>query len=98
MQAGKIQNHRYSIDIPDRIYTALKIKAAVTKKSVRDIILTSLKEEFGDDFNTLPTDEQKEILSFTSTSAKIFGEEWNSTEDDKAFATLQKYKKNSENS
>ena len=94
-QTGKIQNHRYSIDIPDRIYTALKMKSAIERKSVKDIILSSLQAVFGDDFANLPINEQKEMLGFTGMSAKIFAEEWNSTEDDKAFANLQKYKKNS---
>lgn len=90
----KEQNHRYSLDIPDRVYTALKVKAAVERKSVRDIILSSLQEVLGDDFASLPVNEQKEILSFTGMSAKIFAGEWNSEEDDKAFEHLQKYKKN----
>ena len=92
VNAIKEQNHRYSLDIPDRVYTALKVKAALERKSIRDIILSSLKEVLGDDFASLPVNEQKEILSFTGISSKVF-EEWNSEEDDKAFAHLQKYKK-----
>ena len=93
VNAIKEQNHRYSLDIPDRVYTALKVKAAVERKTVRDIILSSLQEVLGDDFGSLPINKQKEILSFTGMSSKIFAEEWNSEEDDKAFAHLQKYKK-----
>jgi UDP-glucose 4-epimerase len=95
--AIKNHNHRYSIDIPDRIYTALKMKSAIERKSVKDIILSSLQAVFGDDFANLPINEQKEMLGFTGMSAKMFGE-WNSEEDDDAFKHLQKYKKNSENS
>ncbi len=95
VNTAKEQNHRYSLDIPDRVYTALKVKAAVERKTVRDIILSSLQEVLGDDFASLPIKEQKDILSFTKMSAKIFAEEWNSEEDDKAFAHLQKYKKKS---
>ena len=91
VNTAKEQNHRYSIDIPDRVYTALKVKAAVERKTVRDIILSSLQEVLGDDFGSLPINEQKEILSFTGISAKIFAEEWESKEDDEAFAHLQKY-------
>ena len=93
VNTAKEQNHRYSLDIPDRVYTALKVKAAVERKTVRDIILSSLQEALGDDFASLPIKEQKDILSFTKMSAKIFAEEWNSEEDDKAFAHLQRYKK-----
>ena len=89
----KEHNHRYSIDIPDRIYTALKVRAAIERKSVKDIILSSLQEVLGDDFGLLPIHEQKEILSFTGISSKIFAEEWESDEDDEAFDHLQKYRK-----
>lgn len=82
----KVTNHRYSIDIPDKIYTALKVKAAIERKSVKAIILNSLKDVIDDG-------EQKEILSFVNSSNKIFAEEWNSKEDDEAFEHLQKYKK-----
>jgi hypothetical protein len=94
VNTAKEQNHRYSLDIPDRVYAALKVKAAVERKTVRDIILSSLQEVLGDDFASLPMNEQREILRFTGMSAKTFVEEWNSEEDDKAFAHLQKYKKN----
>lgn len=94
-QTGKIQNHRYSIDIPDRIYTALKMKSAIERKSVKDIILSFLQAVFGDDFANLPINEQKEMIGFTGMSSKTFAEEWSSTNDDEAFANLQKYKKNS---
>ncbi len=60
---------------------------------MRDIILSFLQEVLGDEFGSLPINEQKEILSFTGTSSKIFAEEWKSEEDDKAFAHLQNYKK-----
>ena len=96
VKAIKENNHRYSIDIPDKIYTALKVKAAVEKKSVKDIILSSVKEILGDDFGCLAINEQRDMLSFTEMSTKIFTEEWNSEEDDKAFAHLQKYKKKKE--
>ena len=88
VNAIKEQNHRYSLDIPDRVYTALKVKAAVERKTVRDIILSSLQEVLGDDFASLPLNEQKEILSFTGMSTKIFAEEWESEEDDKAFKDI----------
>lgn len=35
--------HRYSIDFPDDIFTQLKIKAALTKQSIKDIIISTVK-------------------------------------------------------
>jgi|GEM_PF-5944353 len=39
VNTAKEQNHRYSLDIPDRVYTALKVKAAVnqTKTFFQDL-------------------------------------------------------------
>ncbi len=93
VKALKENNHRYSIDIPDKIYTALKVNATVEKESFKDIILSSFKEILGEDVKHIPVNEQRDVLSFTEMSAKMFAEEWNSEDDDKAFNHLQKYKK-----
>lgn len=90
---NKINNHRYSIDLPEKVFTALKIKSALEKKSVKDIILSSLEGFLGDNFANSNNNEQKEILSFTGLSNKAFSKEWNSEEDEEAFSNLQKYKR-----
>ena len=85
-----MSDHRFSINIPDQTYKALRIKAAYESKTIKDIILFCIKETLGD--AKISDDEAKNNLAFLGSSNQTFSDEWNSKEDDKAFNNLQKYK------
>ena len=90
----KTEMHRYSIDMPEDIYVALRIKSAIEKKSVKEIVLLSLQRTLGNDLLKLRHDaEHKSAIekAFTGASNNTFAEEWRSEEDDKSFENLQKF-------
>lgn len=78
--------HRFSLDLPEDIYTSLKIKSALTKQSIKDIIIACVKPN-------LKMEEEAEEIAFINASSKTFAKEWNSPEDDKAYTHFQKYSK-----
>jgi hypothetical protein len=82
-------NHKYTINLPDKIYKTLRFKAADESKSMKEIIISCITETLGD----VIIDEAKNNLAFLASSNKILGDEWNSKEDDEAFKSLQKYNK-----
>lgn len=85
----KALNHKYSINIPNKIFKSLKIKAAHEDKSMKEIILFCIQETLGD----LKIKDEEANLAFLSSSNETFAKEWNSKEDEKAFKNLQKYNK-----
>jgi uncharacterized alkaline shock family protein YloU len=85
-----MSDHRFSINIPDQTYKALRIKADYESKTIKDIILFCVKEILGD--AKISDDEVKNNLAFLGRSGEVFLDEWNSKEDEKVFSHLQKYK------
>jgi plasmid stability protein len=85
----KTQNHKYSVNLPDKLFRSLKIKAAHEGKSMKEIILFCIKETLGD--ISLKDEEIKNNSAFIASSNKAFEDEWNSKEDEKSFKHLQKY-------
>ena len=84
-------DHRFSVNIPDTLYRALKVKAAYEGTTMKDIILFCVKETLGDiEIYKRELNNEEAILTISN---KTFAEEWDSKEDEEAFSNLQKYRK-----
>ncbi|OFW85602.1 MAG: hypothetical protein A2887_04150 [Alphaproteobacteria bacterium RIFCSPLOWO2_01_FULL_40_26] len=75
--------HKFSLNIPDKTYRTLKARASFEDRSVSDLILFSIKKTF---------ENEEESLRFISGSNEVFAKEWSSSEDEKAFKNLQKFR------
>ncbi len=95
--------HPYLINLPQNLFVALKLRAAVTNMSVKDLIIDSVEDKLSKDIGKKMTAKKlnkntKQDLAFMAASSKVFAEEWSSQADEKAFAHLQKHLKKTKKS
>lgn len=83
MTKSNERTHPYIIPLPTEVYQAYKIRAVKNHTTLKHELLESLEKDL--------------LCPLTSKNIEpvpeLFREEWESEEDEEAFAHLQKYKK-----
>ncbi len=86
--------HPYLINLPQDLFVALKLRAAIANMSVKDLIITSVEDKLSKDFGSKNSKKpKKNDRAFLASSNQSFAREWGSQADEKAFAHLQKHLK-----